>query len=219
MCRFLYDVLQQTEDSISPCLRSSIRARLAAQATSDTKQKPAVLNSSQLLSNLVHHMATALPSLMSSLVPPAATDMANASEKDAMDALELLQQLIAAPSSSIKQHNKLLHQFLATADNSSQHVRLKFINSLSGCLPPNQQPQSTLQFVEQILVDRFLDPVPAVRAAAIRSVVVYTTTWAQEQRDGAHAEETPAALGDHMDVLDKIVLRLMDSVPDVREEV
>lgn len=220
MCRFLYDLLHKTEQSISPLLRSGVQTRLAAQTLVEGKQKSALLSSSQLVANLIHHLTAALPSLMTSLVPPAATDMANATEKDALDAFELLQLQISAPNPSTKRHETLVRQFLDSGDNASQRVRLKFVNALSGCLSlPTALSPSMLHEVEQTLVLRFWDPVPAVRAAAIRSMVSFTAAWGEDEHGGADAEGLARSLDAHLDVLDKLILRLMDSVPDVREEV
>lgn len=213
MYRFLYDLLEKTEDSISPQLRSGVQARLTARAPTEAKQKSALLSSSQLVTNLIHHLTAALPSLMASLAPPAATDMANAAEKEALDAFELLQLQISAPNPSSKRQEDLVQQFLATGDNSSQRVRLRFVHALSGCLAlPTPLSPSMLHEAEQALVARFWDPVPAVRAAAIRSMVSFTAAW-------GGAEDVEGSLDAHVDVLDKLVLRLMDSVFDVREEV
>lgn len=217
MHRFLYDLLEKTEDRISPQLRSGVRTRLAAQAPAEAKRKSALLSCSQLAANLVHHLTAALPALMASLAPPAASDMASAAEKEALDALELLQLQISAPNPSARRHEELFQQFLATGDNGSQRVRLKFVNALPGCLSlPTPLSPSMLHEAEETLVARFWDPVPAVRAAAIRGMASFSAAWG-EGEDGVG--EDLAGLYAHVDVLDKLVLRLMDSVFDVREEV
>jgi hypothetical protein len=218
--RFLHDLLQKTEDSVGPQLRMRVRARSASQAPTDSKQKSTLLSSSQLVANLIHHLTAALPSLMSSLFSQASADMANASEKDALEALELLHLQISAPNLSAKLFEDLMQQFLAASDNISQHVRLKFVNNLSGCLVHGTRTVSwrMRHEMEQTLVARFWDRVPAVRAAAIRNMVSFTAAWTEEEHNRV-SDESAGSLDAHLDVLDKLILRLMDSVPDVREEV
>lgn len=68
--------------------------------------------------------------------------------------------------------------------------------------------------IEKTLVARFWDRDRDVRAAAIQTFLVCTKVWAQAE--SAHGV---AALEDHMDVLEMILLRLQKCNCDVREEV
>lgn len=212
--RFLHKVLQKNEGYIGTLLHIAVHDRLASVNDTEVtgKQRQSLISSNQTLENLVHHLAAAVPALLARVMPKGAEKLGKATEKDALMALELLRLQVSAPSAEDEQRSKYLQQLLDAQANQSERVRLKLTNVVPAMLAVSLASHD-LRDIEKTLVVLSLDSDPAIRAAAVRALGAVAAAWGDRVRDG----DRPVA--EQLELLSRMVDRLRDSVPEVREAV